>query len=70
MNNVLSEIIGIKCLIYLDDIIVYGKICVNHFNNKLVEVFEQLNFCNLKIQPYKCEFLKRECVYLGHIITD
>jgi hypothetical protein len=69
MNNVLSGIIEIKCLVYLDDIIVYGKNLRDH-NNKLKEVFERLINNNLKIQPDKCEFLKRECIYLGHVITE
>jgi hypothetical protein len=69
MNNVLSGIIGIKCLVYLDDIIIYGKNLDDH-NNKLREVFERLRYNQLKIQPDKCEFLKRECLYLGHIISE
>ena len=69
MNNVLSGLIGIKCLVYLDDIIVYGKDLRDH-NHKLIEVFERLREHNLKIQPDKCEFLTRECVYLGHVISE
>lgn len=40
-----------------------------YHNSKLVEIFNQLKIYNLKKQPDKCEFLKRACVYLGHI-TD
>ncbi|VVC34710.1 Cancer susceptibility candidate 1, N-terminal,Reverse transcriptase domain [Cinara cedri] len=69
MSNVLAGIIDIKCLVYLDDIIVYGKNLIDH-NNTLREVFERLRNNNLKIQLNKCEFLKREeCVYLGYIRT-
>lgn len=35
------KLIGIKCLVYLDDIIVYKK-NVRDYNNKLNEVFERL----------------------------
>ncbi len=69
MNNVMTGIVGIKCLVYLDDIIIYGKNLSDH-NNKLREVFERLQKHNLKIQPDKCEFLKQECLYLGHIISE
>jgi len=69
MDNVLSGIIGIKCLVYLDDIIIYGKNLIDH-NNKLIDVFERLRIHNLKIQPDKCEFVKRECLYLGHVISE
>lgn len=68
MNTVLAGIIGIKCLVYLDDIIIYGKNLEDH-NNKLCDVFARLEQNNLKIQPSKCEFLKHECMYLGHVIT-
>ena len=69
MANVLSGLIGIKCLVYLDDIIVYAKNLDDH-NNKLINVFERLRIHNLKIEPDKCEFLKRECLFLGHIISE
>ena len=69
MNSALAGLIGIKCLVYLDDIIVNGKTLYDH-NEKLVEIFERLRINNLKLQPDKCEFLKRECVYLGHVISE
>jgi len=68
MNNVMAGIVGIKCLVYLDDIIVYGKSLLDH-NDKLRDVFERLRHHNLKIQPDKCEFLKQDCLYLGHLIS-
>ncbi|KAL4101226.1 hypothetical protein QTP88_021246 [Uroleucon formosanum] len=69
MDNVLSGIIGIKCLVYLDDIIIYGNNLIDH-NNKLIDVFGRFRAHNLKIQPDKCEFVKRECIYLGHVISE
>lgn len=69
MANVLSGLIGIKCLVYLDDIIVYAKNLSDH-NNKLINVFERLRIHNLKIEPDKCEFLKRQVLFLGHIVTE
>ncbi|KAL4154100.1 hypothetical protein QTP88_001933 [Uroleucon formosanum] len=69
MNNVMAGIVGIKCLVYLDDIIIYGKGLLNH-NEKLRDVFERLRNHNLKIQPTKCEFLKQQCMYLDHIISE
>lgn len=69
MNNVLSGIIGIKYLVCLDDRFECRKTLYNH-NSKLVEVFKQLKIYNLKIQPNKYEFLKRERVYLGHAMRD
>lgn len=68
MTYVLSGLQGIHCLVYLDDIIVYGKNLADH-NLKLTQVFQQLRKNNLKLQPEKCYFLQREINYLGHIIA-
>jgi len=37
---------------------------------KLHEVFERLRQLNLKLQTTKCEFMRKEVNYLGHVITD
>ncbi|PNF18384.1 hypothetical protein B7P43_G12483 [Cryptotermes secundus] len=68
MNNVLSELIGNRCLVYMDDILIIGETLEEH-NSKLRAVFEKLHESNLKIEPDKCEFLKEELSYLGHIVT-
>lgn len=69
MNNVLVGLQGLKCFVYLDDIVVYGSSLQDH-NMKLKEVFDRLSQHNLKLQPDKCEFLKKEVMYLGHLITQ
>lgn len=69
MNNVLSGLQGVRCFVYIDDIVVYADNLENH-NIKLKEVFNRLRNHNLKLQPDKCEFLRREVMYLGHLITD
>lgn len=69
MNNVLTGIQGIKCFVYLDDIVIYGSSLEDH-NLKLKEVFDRLSLHNLKLQPDKFEFLKTEVMYLGHLITQ
>ena len=52
----------------MDDIIVMGETLSEH-NAKLKEVFSHLRKWNIKIEPDKCEFLKPELNYLGHVIT-
>jgi hypothetical protein len=68
MNNVLSELIGNRCLVYMDDILIIGETLKEH-NSKLRDVFQKLREYNLKIEPDKCEFMKEELNYLGHIVT-
>lgn len=69
MNTVLIGLKGIKSFVYLDDIVIYGN-SLEHHNQNLREVFQKLREHNLKLQPDKCEFLRNEVAYLGHIITD
>ncbi|KAL0128565.1 hypothetical protein PUN28_003720 [Cardiocondyla obscurior] len=69
INAVLSGLQGIKCLVYLDDIIIYGPTLHEH-NERLKKVFKRLREHNLKLQPGKCEFLRKEVLYLGHIIAE
>lgn len=58
-----------KCLIYLDDLIVFGRNLEIH-NKNLQDVFERLRSVNLKLNPLKCDFLRKEILYLGHVISS
>ena len=69
MNSVLRGLTGTRCLVYLDDIILYAKSLVDH-NAKLREVLDRLRMYKLKLQPKKCEFLCKEVSYLGHQIME
>jgi hypothetical protein len=69
INTVLSGLTGTRCFVFLDDIVVYAKSLSEH-DSKLREVFGRIRKHNLKLQPDKCEFLRTEVSYLGHIITE
>lgn len=69
MNTVLRGLQGSKCFVYLDDIVLYGDTLDQH-NERLIEVLSRLKKNNLKVQIDKCEFLRKEVSYLGHIITE
>lgn len=69
MNIALSGLNNEKCLIYLDDLIVFGRNLDIH-NKNLQDVFERLREVNLKLNPAKCEFLKKDILYLGHVISS
>lgn len=68
MNNILHDIIGTHCLVYLDDIVIFSTSLQEHIQS-LKKVFERLRRSNLKLQLDKCEFMKRETEFLGHIIS-
>ncbi|KAJ3654355.1 hypothetical protein Zmor_013548 [Zophobas morio] len=68
MGNILRGIQNEKCLVYLDDIIIFSTSLEEHIS-RLKEVFERLRKANFKIQLDKSEFLRKEVAYLGHVIT-
>ena len=68
MNDVLRPYIGISCLVYLDDIIVFSKTHEDHIKH-LREVLITLRDNDLFVHPDKCVFLADRIAYLGHIIT-
>ena len=56
------------CLIYIDDVIVYGGNFDEHMR-RLEEVFQRLKHAGLKLKPEKCVLLQSEVVFLGHVVT-
>ena len=69
MDMVLIGMQGREVFIYLDDMQVYANTLTEH-NEKCRKVFDRLKKENLSLQPDKCEFLRREVVYLGPIIGN
>lgn len=69
MNSILTGLEGLECLVHLDDIVVLGTNLSEH-NQRLSKVLQRLKKNNLELQPDKCEFLRKEVVYLGHVISE
>lgn len=69
MDKVLSGLQGIELFVYLDDIVIYASSLTEH-NRKFNKLAERLRDANLRLQPDKCEFLRKEVAYLGHIISE
>ena len=69
MNSVLTGYQGLQAFVYLDDIIIYASDLTEHAQ-RLSNIFARLRANNLQLQPDKCEFLRKEVAYLGHIITE
>lgn len=68
MNNILKGLINQICLVYMDDIIIFSSSLEEHLKN-LKAVFSRIRESNMKIQPDKSEFLRKEVEFLGHIVT-
>jgi hypothetical protein len=69
MNVVLSGLTGSRCFVFLDDIVVYAKSLAEH-DTKIRQVFDRIRGNNLKLKPEKCEFLRKEVSYLGHVTSE
>lgn len=68
MDLVLADLQWTTCLVYLDDIIVFGRTFHEHLS-RLDEVLTKLRQANLKVKPAKCNLLSPQVQYLGHIIS-
>ena len=69
MSVAMSGLTYEKCLVYQDDLIVFGRNLEIH-NQNLINIMERLRKVNLKLNPQKCEFLKKEILYLGHVVSE
>lgn len=58
-----------RAALFFDDIVIYTKSLAEH-DAEIRQVFERLRGGNLKLKPEKCEFLRREISYLGHVISE
>ena len=68
MDRVLTGLLGNEMFVYLDDIVIYSS-SLREYEIKFRKLMERLRQANLKLQTDKCEFLRTEVCYLGHIIS-
>ena len=55
-------------LIYIDDIIVFGKSFDEHLQ-RIEQVLERILAAGLKLKPEKCNMLQRDVIFLGHVVS-
>jgi len=68
MDLVLCGLTYVTCLVYLDDIIVFGCDFGSHLE-RLREIFSRLRAANLKVHIKKCSLFQRRVNFLGHVLT-
>jgi hypothetical protein len=68
MDTVLKKLQEKICFVYMDDIIVFSTSLQEHISNSKL-IFKRLREYRLKVQLDKCEFLRKEVEFLGHIVT-
>ena len=68
MEIALQGLIGLKCMVYLDDIVVFGKSFPETLSN-LKEVFERLRKADFKLKTKKCTLFTQKLEILGHRVS-
>ncbi len=68
MEKVLAGLHWKSCLLYIDDIIVFGADFSSHLA-RLEEVLHRVSNAGLKISPKKCEWFRPTVKFLGHIVS-
>ena len=67
MEQVLRGLQWQTALVYLDDVVVFGR-SFTETKERLQVVFNRFRDAGLKLKPSKCQFFQSEVLYLGHII--
>ena len=67
-QSLMDRILMKFCFVYKDDIVIFSKSLQEHLQHRKL-IFEELEQYGLKIKLDKSEFLRKEVIYLGHIIT-
>jgi hypothetical protein len=68
MEKIFSGMQWEECLIFLDDILVFGRDFNEHME-RLEKVFQKLKKSGLKLKPSKCKLAQNSTAYLGHVIS-
>ena len=67
MDRVLCGMRWSRCLVYLDDVISFGK-SIPEALARLEEVLARLSDFGLQLKAKKCTFMQTEVGFLGHIV--
>ncbi|GBG63145.1 hypothetical protein CBR_g36914 [Chara braunii] len=67
MNDVFRPWLDKFVVVYLDDILVFSRTLQEH-QGHLRQVLEKLREANFKINAKKCEWVKTQVLYLGHVL--
>ena len=69
MEMCLGDLLYNGVLIYIDDILIYSKDFADH-KEKVDQVISKLRQHGLKLRLNKCQFLRQEVRYLGHVVSS
>jgi len=68
MDQVFYDVTWKFVLVYMNDIIIYSRTLTEHYHH-LERVFQLLLDAGLKLNPDKCDFFKKQILFLGHLVS-
>lgn len=68
MEKTVGDMNLLQVLVYLDDLIVFGRSLEEH-EERLLKVLDRLEEAGLKISLDKCQFCQPKVKYLGYIAS-
>lgn len=68
MEKVVGDMHLLQVIVYLDDLIVFGRTLEEH-EERLFKVLDRLEEFGLKVSIDKCQFCQEEVKYVGHIVS-
>lgn len=68
MEKAVGDMNLLQCLVYLDDLIVFGRTLEEH-EERLLKVLDRLQEYGLKVSINKCQFCQPQVKYVGHIVS-
>jgi hypothetical protein len=69
MESVLRNLQWKICLVYIDDVIVFGRDFRETLTN-LEQVLVRFRDAGLILKPKKCELFRNQVKFLGHVVTQ
>jgi len=69
MDFVLCGLSYLTCLVYLDDVIVFGR-SFDEELHRLDEGFSRLKSAKRKLKPSKCSLFQRSVEFFGHVVSE
>jgi hypothetical protein len=68
IDVILSGVKWSTCLVYIDDIIIVSASFEDHLRD-LAEVLEILRTANVQLKPEKCQLVRYQIEFLGHVCS-
>ena len=69
MDAVMAGAKWVHCLVYIDDVLIFSNSFDEHLEH-IKDVFKRLVSHNFKLKPSKCEILRPEILYVGHLVSS